>query len=109
MFPFEREKCCANWSDEVLVLGSGHVAPPMIAYLARKPTELLVCSVEEKELNALRRLPGHSPVFGRFPVVLVWIWLRGNIGNIGRLVSRGVALGLVCWLGSGGCEGEKGF
>ena len=43
---------------QVLVLGSGHVAAPLISYLARKPTELMVASVEPKELNALRRLGG---------------------------------------------------
>eukprot|EP00913_Durusdinium_trenchii_P016458 g15472.t1 len=48
----------ADLTKKVLVLGSGHVASPLIAYLARKPTELVVASVEQKELNALRRLPG---------------------------------------------------
>ena len=45
---------------QVLVLGSGHVAAPLISYLARKPTELMVASVEPKELNALRRLGGQG-------------------------------------------------
>lgn len=50
--------CLAKSLGEVLVLGSGHVAAPLISYLARKPTELMVASVEPKELNALRRLGG---------------------------------------------------
>lgn len=43
---------------QVLVLGSGHVAPPLIAYLTRKATEVCVVSMEQKELNALKRMPG---------------------------------------------------
>ena len=45
-------------AKKVLVLGSGHVAGPLVAYLARFPAELLVVSAEQKELNALKRLPG---------------------------------------------------
>ena len=49
---------------QVLVLGSGHVAPPLIAYLTRKATEVCVVSVEQKELNALKRMPGTGALGG---------------------------------------------
>ena len=49
---------------QVLVLGSGHVAPPLIAYLTRKATEVCVVSMEQKELNALKRMPGTGALGG---------------------------------------------
>lgn len=57
-----KETKISSTGQKVLVLGSGHVAAPLISYLARKPTELMVASVEPKELNALRRLGGSGQV-----------------------------------------------
>ena len=51
------------------------MAAPLISYLARKPTELMVASVEPKELNALRRLGGQQR--GGF-------CFEGQGGKIGR-------------------------
>ena len=48
---------------QVLVLGSGHVAPPLIAYLTRSNTEVRVVSVQQRELSALKRMPGTAGPF----------------------------------------------
>lgn len=56
------EPSVSSPGKKVLVLGSGHVAPPLIAYLTRKATEVCVVSVEQKELSALKRMPGNERV-----------------------------------------------
>ena len=59
---------------QVLVLGSGHVAPPLLAYLTRKATEVCVVSVEQKELSALKRMPGMGDMGWPWPWLL---WIDG--------------------------------
>jgi len=58
LLPKAEAPSTAGPKQKVLVLGAGHVCAPLVAYLAKAGCELLVASVERRDLEQLKRLPG---------------------------------------------------